>query len=399
MLSVVLIAPDPGRYEGAPAIHGRWVVNPGRAGARRFDVTTTVGSSELVVGVSGEVDLLTAPLLGGVLGALVAQGQSDLVVDLAEVSFLDAAGLGAITGIVASLGAVGGRLRVVSPLAPVRRVFEITSLDGLLDPTAGSAMEVVLGSEQARGDGSVPGVSPSVPATLAAPSPVVGPTAETAVVDAALRLVTALTQATVGGADGVSVSLTRHGRLTTVAATDETIAQMDRDQYAAGEGPCLAAAAEGRWFHVDALAEEDRWPTFVARAVTGGIGSILSTPLMVTSLPVGALNIYSHAERAFGPEDQELAALFAAQASTILVEGPAPERVATAASRLRAALEGRTIIAQAQGVVMARQGLSAEQAFASLLHSARETEMSVLQRADAVVAGTVRDGLIGQVGS
>ena len=40
------------------------------------------------------------------------------------------------------------------------------------------------------------------------------------VVDGALRLVVALARATVGGADGASVSLHRHGRLLTVAATD-----------------------------------------------------------------------------------------------------------------------------------------------------------------------------------
>jgi len=79
----------------------------------------------------------------------------------------------------------------------------------------------------------------------------------TDLVDAALRLVTALTRVTIGGADGVSVSLTRHGQLTTVAASDETIAQMDRDQYATGEGPCLAAASEGHWFHVESLADEE----------------------------------------------------------------------------------------------------------------------------------------------
>jgi hypothetical protein len=65
------------------------------------------------------------------------------------------------------------------------------------------------------------------------------------VLDAALRLVVALARVTVNGADGVSVSLVRHGTLTTVAASDETVKGMDRDQYATGEGPCVAAATEG----------------------------------------------------------------------------------------------------------------------------------------------------------
>ena len=89
------------------------------------------------------------------------------------------------------------------------------------------------------------------------------------VLDAALRLVVALARVTVGGADGVSVSLRRHGVLTTVAASDETVTGMDRDQYATGEGPCVAAATEGHWFHVESLEDERRWPAFIPEPGNG----------------------------------------------------------------------------------------------------------------------------------
>ena len=70
----------------------------------------------------------------------------------------------------------------------------------------------------------------------------------------------ALARVTVGGADGVSVSLRRRGELTTVAASDETVSGMDRDQYATGEGPCVSASTEGHWFHVESVDDERRWP-------------------------------------------------------------------------------------------------------------------------------------------
>ena len=58
----------------------------------------------------------------------------------------------------------------------------------------------------------------------------------------ALRL--AVERATVGGADGVSVSLRRHG-LAPVAASDQTISDMDANQYATGEGgPCVDASVD-----------------------------------------------------------------------------------------------------------------------------------------------------------
>ena len=128
----------------------------------------------------------------------------------------------------------------------------------------------------------------------------------------------ALARATVGGADGVSVSLRRHGHLATVAASDQTISDMDASQYATGEGPCVDASVKGRWFHAESLDTETRWPAFTPRAQALGINAILSSPLLVEDRPVGALNIYSRTAMAFAPKDQELASVFAAEASLVL---------------------------------------------------------------------------------
>lgn len=91
------------------------------------------------------------------------------------------------------------------------------------------------------------------------------------------------------GADGVSVSLRRHGHLATVASSDQTILEMDADQYATGEGPCVDASVEGRWFHVESLDNETRWPAFIPRAQKLGINAILSIPLLAGDRPIGAL--------------------------------------------------------------------------------------------------------------
>lgn len=208
------------------------------------------------------------------------------------------------------------------------------------------------------------------------------------VIDAALRLVTALASATVEGADGVSVSLERHGQLTTVAASDDTVVLMDDHQYQTGQGPCLAAAAEGHWFHIESLAEEDRWPAFVPRAMEEGIASILSTPLKTGDRPLGALNIYSNTERAFGPSQQELAALFATQASGILTDAGADVTDEAAAERIHEALLARETIARAQGVLMARHNITAERATITLHRAARTAEVPVLQRATEILTST-----------
>ena len=208
------------------------------------------------------------------------------------------------------------------------------------------------------------------------------------VVDGALRLVVALARATVEGADGVSVSLHRDGRLLTVAATDRTVTAMDAGQYATGEGPCLSASTEGRWFLSPSLADEQRWPEFVPRARQLGINSILSCPLMAQEQPVGALNLYSRRSGAFSDADGRLASLFAAEASTVLSEAGVALTDVRPALRLTRALQARQVIAQAQGVIMERQGIDPEAAYDHLLDVCRTTHLTLLRRAEQVVATT-----------
>ncbi len=259
------------------------------------------------------------------------------------------------------------------------------------DQPEGGSSSPHLGAEEVPGDGSTPVVEQTSTGSVDLRRMAAIP-ATNDVVDGALRLVVALAAATVGGADGVSVSLERRGELMTVASSDETILQMDHDQYATGQGPCVAAARDGRWFHVESLDEESRWPDFIPRAIEGGIHSILSTPLVAEAHPVGALNIYSNTNRAFGKTEQELAALFATQASGILENAGAHVPDEHVAAQLADALRSREAIAQAQGVLMERDRLSPEEASAQLRRTARETNITVRRLAEDTVASATGRG-------
>ena len=206
------------------------------------------------------------------------------------------------------------------------------------------------------------------------------------VVDAALLLVAKLARATIGAADGVSVSLRRQGHIATVAASDDTIIEMDRHQYDTGEGPCLSAAAEGTPFHIASLEDELRWPVFTPQALAQGINSILSNPLIAESGPVGALNMYSRTRRAFAPPDQELAALFARHASEIANHAAVDVSADQSAVRLQEALQTRALIAQAQGVLMGRNGVPADEAYNLIRQFSRDHEVSLSERARQIVA-------------
>jgi GAF domain-containing protein len=198
-------------------------------------------------------------------------------------------------------------------------------------------------------------------------------------VDTALSVVVQLARATIGGVDGASVSLRRHGQLATVAASYET-----------GEGPCVDASRKGIWFHAKILADEARWAAFTPRARQLGINAILSSPLLANGRPVGALNLYSRKPGAFSSADQARAAAFAIEASRILTAGAVDVSDEQISRRLGEALRARRIMAQAEGVVMERHGVSEDAAFAELRVHSVETGQPLIEWAEAVVSSTRR---------
>ena len=357
-----------------------------------FGVVIGFEGDDAIVAVSGEIDFLTSPTLASVLGALADVGHVRVVLDLSRVSFLGGAGLGLVSVASTRLGSLGGTLTVRGASIAAQRLFALPGV-GLAGGVAFiGALQSDLGSEQQAGDRTAILASPQASGndllrSLAAPT-------SAKVIDAALQLVTVLATATVDGADGVSVTLTRGGHMVTAASSNDTVLRMDEHQYRTGQGPCLAAASQGHWFHAESLADEDRWPDFVPLALNEGIASVLSTPLLVADRPLGALNIYSATNFAFGLEQQELAALFATQAATILTDASVDLVNADFAGRISDALRSRETIAIAQGVVMARSHVGATEAAAMLHRSARTAEISVLAQAVDVVASTRNDDTV-----
>jgi anti-anti-sigma factor len=352
----------------------------------RFDVTLTSAGSHALLVVRGAVDHTSAATLRTSLNHAIDQGHREVVVDLGALEFVDSSGLEVLEEAVHRLERAGGELSLRSPSAILRRLLGIVGLDEVIrvEHAAGGAgsgrEEPRTGSEEAPWkEDDVLGARLRQMAALPAGDEVV---------DGALRMVVALAHAAVGGADGVSISLHRHGRLSTVAASDQAAGEMDAGQYAAGEGPCVSASVEGRWFHVGSLADEWRWPAFIPRAKALGINAILSSPLIARDGPVGALNIYSRVAGAFAAGDQQLASVFAAETSAVLTEAVLKTSDDRLALGVAAALHARKVIAQAQGVMMERHGIDQEAAFHSLIDASRQRSIPLRRRAEDVVATT-----------
>ncbi|MGH3082383.1 MAG: STAS domain-containing protein [Gaiellaceae bacterium] len=95
-----------------------------------FDVRMAeVGNNGFVVSVSGEVDLHTAPEMERELTEVLQLGGNSVVVDLAEVGFIDSTVLGLLLRYKPRFRSRGGDLVLVSDDRRILRTLEITGLD------------------------------------------------------------------------------------------------------------------------------------------------------------------------------------------------------------------------------------------------------------------------------
>ena len=92
---------------------------------RQFGVSTTEQAESIVLRVTGEVDLVTAPVLQRSIDAAIASGRPSIVIDLSGTTFLDARGVGALVAARKQAGRNGSRLIIRRPPALVRRVLEL----------------------------------------------------------------------------------------------------------------------------------------------------------------------------------------------------------------------------------------------------------------------------------
>jgi anti-sigma B factor antagonist len=101
-----------------------------------FSVSVDFTETQAVLNVRGEVDMATVPELGVLVDAVIGQGYKSVVLDLAELAFMDASGLRVIAGGASRLRSSGGEVVLRSPPPIVQRILDITRLTEVvrLDP-------------------------------------------------------------------------------------------------------------------------------------------------------------------------------------------------------------------------------------------------------------------------
>jgi len=205
-------------------------------------------------------------------------------------------------------------------------------------------------------------------------------------VDTALELVTSLAATTTAGTLGAAVTVVdEHGKRSK-AASNAAAERSDALQYEFDEGPCLTAWRTQEVVRIDDTTTDGRWPRWNEAASQLGVRSVLSTPLLMREESIGAMKVYCERPHNYGPHDEHVMRLLAAQAAILLANSQSLQEARRLSRQLTEALASRDAVAQATGVLLARGAASAQDAFATLAAAARRTGSPVLDVARALVA-------------
>jgi GAF domain-containing protein len=202
-------------------------------------------------------------------------------------------------------------------------------------------------------------------------------------VDGTLHRITELAVATIDGCDLAGIFAVENHQVVTSAYSDDRVVELDRMQFDTDEGPCLDAVSKGASFYASDLADDTRWPEFGPAAAAAGIRSLLAFPLPPGRLT--ALNLYAYLPEAFGATDRAVGVIFATLAGLALAAAEDHAEGDRRADNLVEAMLSREIIGQAQGILIERERITADQAFELLRRASQHLNIKLREVAQTLV--------------
>lgn len=174
------------------------------------------------------------------------------------------------------------------------------------------------------------------------------------------------------------VVLFQAGKQVEAAATAPLVSEFNLVQVECGEGPGLCLSAERSTIVVADASTDSRWPQWAGKVAALGIRSVLSARLATGGGEVGTLNLLHAEPDAFDADDEAVASIFARHAAVALAS-------ARQAENLWVAIDARKLVGQAQGMLMERFDLNADQAFAVLLRYSQHHNLKLRDVANLLV--------------
>ena len=180
------------------------------------------------------------------------------------------------------------------------------------------------------------------------------------------RLCTAAGRAVDACGVGMTV-MAPDGALGVTAATDTATERLEDLQLTMGEGPCIEAFERRVPILIPDVAEEaHRWPGYASEVQAGGVRAVFAFPLQVGASRLGVLDVFRDRTGPLSRDNLALCLTFADVAIANLLDGQAHARLSETEEGLGDGLGPRTVLFQAQGMVMIQLDVSLADALARI---------------------------------
>ena len=165
-----------------------------------------------------------------------------------------------------------------------------------------------------------------------------------------------------GTAIECAITLKRRRHTSTVAGSSPRAVELDHIEQRVGDGPCIRALFTMAPELLNDVNTDDRWPEYQKRLAENGVYSTLGIPLDIGEGASAALNFFGPAPGLFTPELFDRAVGFGELASRTLHLSVRIGAAQARAQNLEAAMQSRTAIDVACGVIMAQNRCSQKEA-------------------------------------
>lgn len=107
-----------------------------------LQIDRKMDNQEEILLLNGEVDVYTALKLKETLIPIVEMPNASVIIDLTNVNYIDSTGVGIFIGALKAADKSNSRLKLTGANARVKRLFEITGLDEVIDIASDQREEV-----------------------------------------------------------------------------------------------------------------------------------------------------------------------------------------------------------------------------------------------------------------
>lgn len=182
------------------------------------------------------------------------------------------------------------------------------------------------------------------------------------------------------------IVLERPKRNMVVASGSAEARQMEETQTGFGDGPCLEAQRTDNVIRIPDVRYEKRWAPYMDEVRSHGPRSVLAVPLKINASATAAMNFYSYQVGDFVDDALEIALEYAKVASTtVAIALRIAEHSETAEDRRRA-MESRTTIDIAVGIIMGQNRCSQDDAVEILKKASNHRNVKLRDLAEQIIS-------------